>query len=223
LFPVKVEYRAERRLELVHGNLCGPISLATPRGNKYFLLPVDDLSKYMGVATIPTKNHAAAAIKLKALCTDRGGEFTAIEFTDYCAVEGVHRQHTVPYSLQQNGIAEHWNGMVVATTRSLLKAKGLPGWFWGEAVNTAVYVLNRCPTKSIDGVTPFEAWHGRKPAVHHLRTFGCIMYGWNTMPHLKKLEDCGRKMIFISYESGSKAYCAYEPITKCVRAACTGA
>jgi N6-adenosine-specific RNA methylase IME4 len=77
--------------------------------------------------------------------------------------------------------------------------------------------------KSIDGVTPFEAWHRRKPAVHHLRTFGCIMYVWNTMPHLKKLEDCGRKMIFISYESGSKVYRAYEPITKRVRAACTGA
>jgi hypothetical protein len=66
--------------------------------------------------------------------------------------------------------------MVVATARSMLKAKGLPGWFWGEAVNTAVYVLNRCPTKSINGITPFEVWHGRKPAVHHLRIFGCIMY-----------------------------------------------
>jgi hypothetical protein len=49
--------------------------------------------------------------------------------------------------------------------------------------------------------------------VHHLRTFGCIMYVWNTMSHLKKLEDCGRKMIFVNYESGSKVYRAYDPIT----------
>jgi hypothetical protein len=47
--------------------------------------------------------------------------------------------------------------MVVATVRSMLKAKGLPGWFWGEAVNAAVYVLNRCLMKSIDGMTLFEA------------------------------------------------------------------
>jgi hypothetical protein len=102
-FPAKAEYRAELRLELVHGNLCGPISPATPRGNKYFLLLVDDLSRYMWVAAIPSKDREAAAIKdiqaraegesdlkLKALRTDRGGEFTATKFVDYCAAEGVH-------------------------------------------------------------------------------------------------------------------------------------
>jgi transposase InsO family protein len=154
------------------------------------------------------------SLKLKALHTDRGGEFTMIEFADYCAAEGVHRQHTAPYSPQQNDIVECQNGMVVATTRSMLKAKGLRGWFWGEEVNATVYVLNMCPMQSIDGMTPFEVWHGRKPAVHHLRTFGCIVYVRNTTPHLKKLEGHGRKMIFIGYESDSKAYRAYDPIMK---------
>ena len=73
----------------------------------------------------------------------------------------------------------------------MLKAKGLPGWFWGEAVSTAVYVLNGSPMKSVDGMTPFEAWHGKKPAMHHLKTFGCIIYVRNTKPQLKKLEDQG--------------------------------
>jgi hypothetical protein len=88
----------------VHGDLCNPISSATPRGNKYLLLLVDDLSRYMWVAVIPSKDRAAASIKdiqawaegesslkLKALRTDCGGEFTAIEFADYCAAEGMHR------------------------------------------------------------------------------------------------------------------------------------
>jgi hypothetical protein len=109
---------------------------------------------------------------------------------------------------------------VVATARSMLKAKGLPGWFWGEAVNAGVYVLNMCPTKNVDGMTPFEAWHGRKPAVHHLKTFGCIVFVRNTPPHLKKLGDHGYKMIFIDYESSSKVYRAYEPIMKCVHVTC---
>jgi hypothetical protein len=81
-------------------------------------------------------------------------------------------------------------------------------------VNAAVYVLNRCLTKSINGMTPFDVWHGRKPTVHHLRTFRCIMYLRNTTPHLMKLEDRGRKMIFVSYESCSKTYRAYDPIMK---------
>jgi IS30 family transposase len=85
----------------VHDDLCCPTSSTTSRGNKYFLLLVDDLSRYMWVAMIPSKDRAVATIKdiqaraegesglkLKALRTDRGGEFTAIEFADYCAAEG---------------------------------------------------------------------------------------------------------------------------------------
>jgi transposase InsO family protein len=220
-------------MELVHGDLCGPISPATPRGNRYFLLLVDDLSRYMWVAAIPSKDHAMAVIKdiqawaegesglkLKALRTDHRGEFTTMEFADYCAADDMHRQHTVPYCPQYNDVVERRNGTVVATGRSMLKAKGLLGWFWGEAVNTAVYVLNRCPTKSVDSMTPFKAWHERKSVVHHLRTFGCIVYVQNTTPHLKKLEDRGRKMIFIGYESGSKAYHTYDPIMKLVHVTC---
>jgi hypothetical protein len=63
-------------------------------------------------------------------------------------------------------------------------------------------------------MTPFEAWYGKKPAVHHLKTFGCIAYVRNTTPHLKKLEDRGRKMIFVGYERGTKAYRAYDPVTR---------
>ena len=73
-------------------------------------------------------------------------------------------------------MVEHQNGTMVAAARSMLKAKGLPRWFWGEAVSTTIYVLNRCPTKSVVALTPFEAWHRKKPAVHHLRTLGCIVY-----------------------------------------------
>jgi transposase InsO family protein len=176
-------------LELVHHDLCGQIIPVIPRGNKYFLLLVDLLSRYMWLATNPSKDHATAAIKeiqaqvegesglkLRALHTDRRGEFTAREFVEYCATKGVHHQHTTPYIPQQNSGVEHRNGMVVATIRSMPKAMGLLGWFSGEAVSTTIHVLNRCATKSVDDMTPFEAWHGKKPAVHHLRTFGCIIY-----------------------------------------------
>ena len=79
-------------------------------------------------------------------------------------------------------------------------------------MNTTVYLLNRVPTKAVEGKTPFEVWYGKKPAVHHLKTFGCIVYVKNTAPHLKKLEDRGRKMIFVGYEKVSKAYRSYDPI-----------
>jgi len=58
--------------------------------------------------------------------------------------------------------------------RSSLKAKGLPDYFWGEVVATAVYLLNISPTKAVWNTTPLEAWNGKKPWVGHLRIFGCI-------------------------------------------------
>jgi len=50
----------------------------------------------------------------------------------------------------------------------MLKGKRLPHNLWGEAVSTAAYVLNRCPTKQLRDVTPEEAWTGYKPKVHDL-------------------------------------------------------
>jgi hypothetical protein len=98
--------------------------------------------------------------------------------------------------------------------RSLLKTRGLPAAFWEEAVTTAVYLLNRAPTKSVAGKTPFEAWHGRRPDVEHLRVFGCIAYVRVTRPHLKKLEDRGVAMVFISYEPGAKAWRFFDPVAQ---------
>jgi hypothetical protein len=57
----------------------------------------------------------------------------------------------------------------------------------------------------------YEAWHGRKPSVEHLRTFGSVVYIKNTKPHLKKLEDQSTKMVFVGYEAGTKGYRAYDP------------
>jgi hypothetical protein len=100
-FSKSAKYRAAERLELVHGDLCGPITPATHGGRRYFLLLVDDHSRFMWLRLLSGKHEAADAIKhfkskaeaesgkkLKVLRTDRGGEFTAIEFATYCADEG---------------------------------------------------------------------------------------------------------------------------------------
>jgi transposase InsO family protein len=79
--------------------------------------------------------------KLKVLRTNRGGEFTSIEFGVYCAEEGVQRHLTAPYSLQQNDVVERWNQTIVGMARSMLKAKDVPAAVWGEAVSTAVFIF----------------------------------------------------------------------------------
>ncbi|KAL5730361.1 hypothetical protein ACHQM5_003191 [Ranunculus cassubicifolius] len=49
--------------------------------------------------------------------------------------------------------------------KSMLHERGLPMLFWAEAAATAIYLLNRCPTKAVTEMTPIEAWSGRKPSI----------------------------------------------------------
>jgi hypothetical protein len=89
--------------------------------------------------------------------------------------------------------------------RALLKQRGMSAVFWGEAVVMVVYILNRSPTKALNGRTSYEAWHGRKPAVSHLRVFGCLAFG-KELGHIGKLDDRSTPGVFTGYAEGSNAY-----------------
>ena len=78
-------------------------------------------------------------------------------------------------------------------------------------MTTAVYLLNRATTKSVSGMTPYEAWCGRRPNVQHLRTFGCVAHVKVTRPNTKKLDDRSVPMVFLGYEPGSAAYRVFHP------------
>lgn len=95
-----------------------------------------------------------------------------------------------------------------------MKSKQVPACFWGEAVATVVYVLNRSPTKSLNGVTPYEAWYGKKPNVKHMKIFGCIGHVKKLGPGIQKLSDRSQRMVFIGYEEGTKGYRLLEHVSK---------
>jgi hypothetical protein len=102
----------------------------------------------------------------------------------------------------------------MVAARCMMKAKRLPGMFWGEAVNCVVYILNRAISKLTGSKTPYELWTGSKPHVKHLRTFGCVAHVKVTKPNLKKLDDRSRGMSFVGYEPRSAAYRCYDLTTK---------
>jgi hypothetical protein len=151
-------------------------------------------------------------VRLRAFRTDRGGEFNSIEFTRFCEEQGVRRNTTAPYSPQQNGVVERRNQTVVEMARSLMKSMQVPATFWAEAVRTAVHILNRSPTRSLKGLTPYEAWRGRKPKVDYFRTFGCVAHMKIVGPGMNKLSDRSRSGVFVGYEEGSKAYRVFDPV-----------
>lgn len=151
---------------------------------------------------------------IKTLRTDGGGEFMSHNFISFCKENGIRRELTTPYILEQNGVAERKNRTVVEMARSMLKEKGLPNDLWAEAVATAVYLLNLSPTRALLNMVPFEAWHGFTPTVSHLKIFGCLCYSLIPSQNRKKIDSKSQKCIFVGYSTQSKAYRLYHPASK---------
>ena len=93
----------------------------------------------------------------------------------------------------------------------MLKGKGLPHSFWGEAVTTAAYILNKCPTKKLEAAVPETVWSGLKPIVSHLKIFGSLCYRHIPDEKRKKLEDKSEALILIRYHP-TGAYRLFNPV-----------
>lgn len=96
----------------------------------------------------------------------------------------------------------------------LLFEKKLPKSFWAEAVNHAVYLLNRLPTKSVSHKTPLEAWFNVKPSARHVKIFGSICYMHIPAILRTKLDQKADMGIFVGYSTHSKGYRVYNLKTK---------
>jgi hypothetical protein len=84
----------------------------------------------------------------------------------------------------------------------------------GETVNTAVFLLNRAPTQSVDGKTPYEVWHGVNPPVHFLLTFGYVAHVKNSDQRLIKIDERSTPMVFVGYEARTKVFLFYNPMSR---------
>ncbi|GJT83626.1 zinc finger, CCHC-type containing protein [Tanacetum coccineum] len=215
-FPNEAQWRVSKPLELLHVDLCGPITPQSIGGNRYFLLIVGDWCRYMWVYLLKSKDDALAKFKIfksqvemetqhkvKALRTDRGGEVNSHAFVKFCQEEGIQRQTTTPYTPQQNKVMERRNRTVVEMTRSSLKGMNIPDSLWAKAARHAVYLLNRLPTKAVKDITPYEGWKKRKPNMEYLKIFGCLAFVKKVGGHLTKLEDRSIPMVHLVIDYGN--------------------
>ncbi|XP_022944047.1 uncharacterized protein LOC111448597 [Cucurbita moschata] len=182
LYVAKLKLADQESLDLVHGDLCGPISSMTYGGNRYFMLLVDDFSRFMWVFLLKNKNETRVVFKkfkisvevekgkkIKSFRTDRGGEFVSTTFKDYDENEDMKRFFTAPFSPHQNGVVERRNRTVVEMTRCMLKSKEMPAKLL------------------------------------------CLAHANNTYSHLLKVANRSVKIIMLGYEDGTKAYRLLDP------------
>ena len=226
-FPKISSTKSTQTLELVHSDVCGPMSIQSIGGSRYVMLIIDDYSRYIMAYILKHKSDAFQRFKefatlvenqfgrrIKKLWSDNGGEYVSNEFRNYLKSVGIAYEETIPYCPQQNGVAERSNRTIIEVARSMLYHAHLPLRFWAEAVATAVYIRNRSPTSCIKGATPFERWTRKLPNVENLRVFGCTAYAKIPDEKRKKLDAKSLKCVFVGYPEGKKGYKLYNPATR---------
>lgn len=224
--PKKSLWRASRRLQLIHSDLCGPISPASNSDKKYFLTFIDDHSRKVWIYFLSHKSETfdfftkfksqverETGEALVCLRTDRRGEYLSNEFKSFCEETGISRQLTTAFTPQQNGVAERKNCTIMEMVRCILSDKGVPKRFWPDAVRWAVHVLNRSQTSALKEKTPEEMWSGIKPKVDYFRIFGSLAYVHVPAQKRKKLDDKSNVCVLIGVSSESKGYQLFNPAT----------
>jgi hypothetical protein len=111
---------------------------------------------------------------------------------------------------QQNGVAERRNRNLMDMVRNMISYSTLPLGLWMEALKTAIYILNRVPSKSVPK-TPYELWTGRVPSLNHLRVWGSPAEAKVFNPNIGKLDPKIVSCHFIGYPKKSKGFRFYCP------------
>ena len=137
-------------LGLIHYDINGPIPITFMNGSRYLLTFIDDFSRYTWVFFIKKKSEVcekftelkalienASSQNIKILRYKNGGEYFNNDLLHICSQSGIQVQHSVPYTPQQNGVAERKNRSLKEMTTCMLESKKLPTNLWDEAMHAA--------------------------------------------------------------------------------------
>ncbi|CAI7859395.1 unnamed protein product [Closterium sp. NIES-53] len=223
------EATAKAPLDEVVMDVVGPLKLGAA-GAEYFLTIVNVYCCMTWVYVLSKKSDVAETVKtdwlpmverqqdrlVKAIRTDRGGEFLRKEFSLLLKKNGIRHSLNMPYSSAMNGIAERANRTITETARGLLIEAGLPDNFWPNAVRSACVAKNRALNHvGADKWVPYVEWVGKKPKVDMLRVFGCMCMA--LVPKHFRHNKLGAKAIWavhLGMAQNSKGWLLWDPFTK---------
>src|SRR5258706_9899112 len=178
--------RATKPLERIFSDLSGKAPIPSLGGSFYYISFIDDFTRFAWIYFLKEKSQAVAAIKgfinmvenqtsyvIQLFCSDGGGEYANNQLTAYFSQKGIVHEFTPPYAHEYNGVPERFNRTLQNMVRPwLADLNSLHKRFWPEAYAAAVYTKNRLPHSSLQDMTPFEAFHPKKPSISHLQPFG---------------------------------------------------
>ena len=184
------ERRSSHVLDLIHCDLWGPSPVKSNPGFLYYVIFIDDYSRFTWFYPLKFKSDFFFYIflqfqkfvknqyssRIKVFQSDGGAEFTSTCFKTHLRNSGIHHQLSCPYTPTQNGRAERKHRHVTETGLALLFHSHLSPRFWVDASSTAAYIINRLPTPLLGGKSPFELLYGYTPHYDNFHPFGCRVY-----------------------------------------------
>ncbi|CAI7894600.1 unnamed protein product [Closterium sp. NIES-53] len=201
------KWQSSDLVELVHMDLVGPMKVKGGGGALYSMTMVDDYTRLTWSFPLANKSDAARVIieewlpmveqesgkRVKAIRSDRGGEFLRAELRSWLKQHGIKQQLTTAYTPRSNGVAERANRTIIEGGKTILVDSGLPLRFWPLAICHATVIKNR------------------KPLMDMLRVFGCM--GLVHVPKEKrdKLQAPVVWAVHLGLARGSKGWLMWDP------------
>ncbi|CAI7870315.1 unnamed protein product, partial [Closterium sp. NIES-54] len=221
----------EAPLQTLHMDVWG---LARVRGQgheRYFLLVVDDYSRYTTVFPLRSKGEVpevlidwirgarrqlnesfGSDLPILRLHSDRGGEFSSDLLRAFCRLEGIRQTFTLPASLQHNGIAERRIGMVMDVARTSMIHAAAPHFLWPFAVQYAAHQINLQPRVSLPETTPTLRWTGKVGDASAFRVWGSRAFVRDTTAD--KLSSRAVPCVFLGFPPDAPGWQFYHPTSR---------
>ena len=204
----------------LHCDLWGPSPISSVTRYIYYAIFIVDCTRFSRMFPLKHKSdffdtfvnlqcyietHFSA--KIKSFQCDGGTEFTNNKFHSHLNSCGIVLRLACPYTQSQNGVVEHKHRHVTETGLTLMFHAHVLVSLRVEAFSTVVFLINRLPSSSLDGKTPYEILFGKSPNYSLLCTFGCIcfLYFKNYTPYKLSLKYA--PCVFLGYSTLHKGFC----------------
>jgi hypothetical protein len=215
-FPLSAS-QSHGPLDLIFSDVWGPSPAISTSGSRYYLIFVDDYSKFVWFFPLKLKSDVEPIFyqfqalvekqfnrTIKAIQTDWGGEFRRLNV--YFKNHGIIHRIACPHTHQQNGSVERRHRHITEMGLALLAQSHKPHTYCEETFATATYLINRLPTPILRHFSPFEMLYHTKPDYTFLRVFGCACWPCLRPYNRHKLDFRSKTCIFLGYSPHHRGY-----------------
>ncbi|CAI7854480.1 unnamed protein product, partial [Closterium sp. NIES-54] len=221
----------EAPLQTLHMDVWGPARVRGQGHERYFLLVVDDYSRYTTVFPLRSKGEVpevlidwirgarrqlsesfGSDLPVLRLHPDRGGEFSSDLLRAFGRSEGIRQTFTLPASLQQNGIAERRIGTVMDVACTSMIHAAAPHFLWPFAVQYVAHQINHQPRVSLPETTPTLRWTRQVGDASAFRVWGSRAFVRDTTAD--KLSSRAVPCVFLGFPPNAPGWQFYHPTSR---------